>query len=168
MPLCEKYSHTKARFFVADFKVLIRVFGFAEKAILHGSKYDFMHENELAKIVVSAAYNIHSNLGPGLFESVYETIMEHELVTKHHLYVVRQFPLPVTWEGAKMELGFRADLLIENKLIVELKSIESLAPVHYKQMLTYLKLSGIKLGLLINFNEELLKTGIKRIINGSL
>ena len=127
-----------------------------------------MHENELAKIVVSAAYTIHSNLGPGLFESVYETIMEHELVNKHHLHVVRQFPIPVIWDGTKMELGFRADLLIENKLIVELKSIESLAPVHYKQMLTYLKLSGIKLGLLINFNEELLKTGIGRIINGSL
>lgn len=127
-----------------------------------------MHENELAKIVVSVAYNIHSNLGPGLFESVYETIMEHELVDKYHLNVIRQFPIPVIWEGTKMELGFRADLLIENKLIVELKSIESLAPVHYKQMLTYLKLSEVKLGLLINFNEELLKTGIKRIINGFL
>jgi GxxExxY protein len=127
-----------------------------------------MHENELAKIVVSVAYNIHSNLGPGLFESVYETIMEHELVDKYHLNVIRQFPIPVVWDGTRMELGFRADLLIENKLIVELKSIESLAPVHYKQMLTYLKLSEVKLGLLINFNEELLKTGIKRIINGSL
>ncbi len=127
-----------------------------------------MHENELAKIVVSVAYNIHSNLGPGLFESVYETIVEHELVSKYNLTVTRQYPIPVIWDGTKMEMGFRADLLIENKLIVELKSIEALAPVHYKQMLTYLKLSGIKLGLLINFNEELLKTGIKRIINGSL
>jgi len=127
-----------------------------------------MHENEIAKIIVSVSYSIHSNLGPGLFESVYETIMEHELVSKHKLNVVRQFPIPVIWDGAKMELGYRADLLVENKLIVELKSIESLAPVHYKQMLTYLKLSGVKLGLLINFNEELLKTGIKRIINGSL
>ena len=127
-----------------------------------------MHENELAKIVVSTAYKIHSNLGPGLFESVYETIMEHELVSRHKLTVTRQYPIPVIWDSTKMELGFRADLLIENKLIVELKSIEALAPVHYKQMLTYLRLSGIKLGLLINFNEELLKTGIKRIINGSL
>ncbi len=127
-----------------------------------------MHENELSGIVISVAYKIHSNLGPGLFESVYETIMEHELISKHNLTVARQYPIPVIWSGNKMEMGFRADLLIENKLIVELKSIESLAPVHYKQMLTYLKLSGIKLGLLINFNEELLKTGIKRIINGSL
>ena len=127
-----------------------------------------MHENEIAKIVVSVAYNIHSNLGPGLFESVYETIMEHDLVNKHKLHVTRQLPIPVVWEGAKMEMGFRADLLIENKLIVELKSVESLAPVRYKQMLTYLRLSGVKLGLLINFNEELLKTGIKRIINGYL
>ena len=127
-----------------------------------------MRENELSGIVISVAYKIHSNLGPGLFESVYETIMEHELKSKYNLNVTRQYPIPVIWDGTKMELGFRADLLIENKLIVELKSIESLAPVHYKQMLTYLKLSGIKLGLLINFNEELLKTGIKRIINGSL
>ena len=127
-----------------------------------------MHENELSGIVVSIAYKIHSTLGPGLFEPVYETIMEHELISKYNLGVIRQNTIPVIWEGSKMELGFRADLLIENKLIVELKSIESLAPVHYKQMLTYLKLSGIKLGLLINFNEELIKTGIKRIINGTL
>ena len=111
-----------------------------------------MSENELAKIVVSIAYDIHSRLGPGLFESVYETIMEHELVNKYHLNVARQFPIPVIWNETKMELGFRADLLVENNLIVELKSIESLAPVHYKQVLTYLKLSGVKLGIIINFN----------------
>jgi GxxExxY protein len=127
-----------------------------------------MYENELTGIVVSIAYDIHSKLGPGLFESVYETIMEHELVHKYDLRVVRQFPIPVVWDSTKMELGFRADLLIENKVIVELKSIEVLAPVHHKQMLTYLRLSGIKVGLLINFNEELIKTGIKRIINGTL
>jgi GxxExxY protein len=127
-----------------------------------------MHENELTGIVISIAYDIHSKLGPGLFESVYETIMEHELVYKYHLQVRRQFGIPVIWNNNKMELGFRADLLIENKVIVELKSIELLAPVHHKQMLTYLRLSGIKVGLLINFNEELIKTGIKRIINGTL
>lgn len=127
-----------------------------------------MSENELAKIVVSIAYDIHSRLGPGLFESVYETIMEHELVNKYHLNVARQFPIPVIWNETKMELGFRADLLVENKLIVELKSIESLAPVHSKQVLTYLKLSGVKLGLIINFHEELIKTGIRRLINGVL
>jgi GxxExxY protein len=103
-----------------------------------------------------------------LFESVYETIMEHELIHKYQLHVVRQFPIPVVWDNAKMELGFRGDLLVENKVIVELKSIELLAPVHYKQVLTYLRLSGVKLGFVINFNEELLKNGIKRIINGSL
>ncbi len=127
-----------------------------------------MHENEITGIAVSVAYDIHSKLGPGLFESVYETIMEHELIHKHGLHVIRQFPIPVIWDNTKMELGFRADIVIENKVIVELKSIEVLAPVHHKQMLTYLKLSGIKVGLLINFNEELIKTGIKRIINGVL
>ena len=127
-----------------------------------------MSEDQIAKAVVSTAFQIHTTLGPGLFESVYETIMEHELVNKFHLQVIRHFPIPVIWETRKMELGFRVDLMIENKLIVELKSIEALSPVHNKQMLTYLKLTGIKLGLLINFNEELLKTGIKRIINGTL
>jgi GxxExxY protein len=127
-----------------------------------------MHENELTKIVVSVAYDIHSKLGPGLFESVYEIIMIHELVHKYGLNVRRQVPIPVVWNSIKMELGFRADLVIENKVIVELKSIEALAPVHHKQLLTHLKLTGIKVGLLINFNEELIKTGIKRIINGVL
>lgn len=127
-----------------------------------------MHENELARIVVSTAYEIHTKLGPGLFESVYETIMVHELVNKHQLTVIEQFPIPVVWNEMKLDHGFRADLLVGGKLIVELKSIEIVAPVHYKQVLTYLKLSGMKLGLLINFNEEVLKTGIKRIINGIL
>lgn len=127
-----------------------------------------MHENEITGIIVSIAYDIHSKLGPGLFESVYETIMENELVNTYHLQVVRQFPIPLIWENTKMEMGFRADLLVENKVLVELKSIESIAPVHYKQVITYLRLSGIKLGLLINFNEELIKTGIKRIINGHI
>lgn len=127
-----------------------------------------MRENEITGIVVSIAYDIHSQLGPGLFESVYETIMEYELINKYHLQVARQYPIPVFWNKMKMEMGFRADLLIENKVLVELKSIEALAPVHYKQVITYLRLSGIKLGLLINFNEALIKTGIKRIINGYL
>ena len=125
-----------------------------------------MHENEISGVIVSTAYDIHSKLGPGLFESVYETIMEQELINKHHLRVVRQVPIPVFWNGRKMELGFRADLLVENKVLVELKSLEAIAPVHYKQVLTYLRLSHLKLGLLINFNEELIKSGIKRVING--
>lgn len=125
-----------------------------------------MHENDITGIIVSVAYDIHSKLGPGLYESVYETIMENELVNTYHLQVVRQFPIPLIWDNTKMEMGFRADLLVENKVLLELKSVESIAPVHYKQLLTYLRLSGIKLGLLINFNEELIKTGIKRVING--
>lgn len=127
-----------------------------------------MHENELARIVVSTAYEIHTKLGPGLFESVYETIKVHELINNYQLAVVQQFSIPVVWNEMKLDHGFRADLLVGGKLIVELKSIEIVAPVHYKQVLTYLKLSGMKLGLLINFNEEVLKTGNKRIINGIL
>lgn len=125
-----------------------------------------MTENDISRIVVSIAFEIHSKLGPGLFESVYETIMEHELVSTHRLFVQRQMPLPVVWKDQRLDLGFRTDLIIENKCIIEIKSIEAIASVHHKQLLTYLKLTGIKLGLLINFNEELLKTGIKRIVNG--
>ena len=125
-----------------------------------------MTENELAKIVVSIAYDIHTNLGPGLFESVYETIMEYELIHSKNLFIKRQTPIPVIQKNQKLDFGFRSDLIIENKLIVEIKSIDAVAPVHYKQVLTYLKLTNLKLGLLINFNEELLKTGIKRIVNG--
>lgn len=127
-----------------------------------------MKENDIARIIVSAAFEIHTTLGPGLFESVYETIMENELVNRHHLKVVRQYPIPLIWDNTEMEMGFRADLLVENKVLVELKSVESIAPVHYKQLLTYLRLSGTKLGLLINFNEELIKKGIKRVINGNI
>lgn len=125
-----------------------------------------MTENDISKIVVNTAFDIHSTLGPGLFESVYETIMEHELINKYHLSVQRQTPLPVIWKDQKLDMGFRTDLIVENKCIIEIKSVEAIASVHHKQVLTYLRLTGIKLGLLINFNEELLKTGIKRIVNG--
>ncbi|MBC8110651.1 MAG: GxxExxY protein [Verrucomicrobia bacterium] len=124
-----------------------------------------MTENELSKIIVNVAFQIHTQLGPGLLESVYEEIMDYEL-TKQSLYVERQIGIPVIWNDIKMELGFRADLIVEKKVIIELKSIESIAPVHPKQLLTYLKLTGLKLGLLINFNETLIKTGITRIVNG--
>ncbi|MCW3088028.1 MAG: hypothetical protein JWQ78_1414 [Sediminibacterium sp.] len=124
-----------------------------------------MTENELAKITVAIAYQIHTQLGPGLFESVYETILEHEFINTYNLTVQRQAALPVIWKNKKLDLGFKADLIVENKFIIEIKSIEALAPVHYKQLLTYLRLSNIKLGLLVNFNEELLKTGIKRVVN---
>jgi GxxExxY protein len=124
-----------------------------------------MNENDLSRVVLDVAFKIHKELGPGLFESVYESIIAFELSTEYGLNVNRQRPIPVVWKGIKLELGFRADLVIEEKLIVEVKSIESLAPVHAKQVLTYLRLTKIKLGLLINFNEELLRTGIKRIVN---
>jgi GxxExxY protein len=123
-----------------------------------------MTENELSKLIVDVAFRIHTKLGPGLLESVYEEIMYFELL-RLGLKVERQKGIPVIWDNLRMELGFRADLIIENKVIVELKSIELIAPVHPKQLLTYLKLTGIKLGLLINFNESLIKDGITRIVN---
>ena len=123
-----------------------------------------MHENEIAKIVVDTCFNIHVTLGPGLFESVYEEILYYEL-TKLGLKVERQRGIPVKWDNLVMEVGFRADLIVENKVIIELKSIESIAPVHQKQVQTDLKLTGLKLGLLINFNVNLIKDGIQRIVN---
>jgi GxxExxY protein len=124
-----------------------------------------MHENDIAQHIVEATYRIHTRLGPGLFESVYEEILAYEL-KKLGLGVEQQKGLPVTWDGLRMELGFRADLIVEHKVIVEIKSVEAIAPVHPKQLLTYLKVSGLKLGLLINFNTTLIKDGIKRIVNG--
>jgi len=123
-----------------------------------------MTENEIAKIIVNVAYNIHVKLGPGLLESVYEEILYYEL-KKQYLAVERQKAIPVVWEKIKMEIGFRADLVVENKVIIELKSIERIAPVHPKQLLTYLRITNLKLGLLINFNEKLIKNGITRIVN---
>ena len=124
-----------------------------------------MTENEISKHIVDAAYKIHTTLGPGLFESVYETVMAQEL-TNRGLKVVRQQPIPVTWENVHLEAGFRADLIVEDKVIVEIKSVESLAPIHRKQLLTYLRLAGKKLGLLINFDTELIKDGLARVVNG--
>ena len=123
-----------------------------------------MTENEISKIIVNTCYNIHTKLGPGLLESVYEEILYHELI-KQCLNIHRQKAIPVIWENIKMEIGFRADLIVEKKVIIELKSVEAIAPVHPKQLLTYLKITGIKLGLLINFNETLIKNGITRIVN---
>ena len=123
-----------------------------------------MTENEIAKIIVNTSYNIHVKLGPGLLESVYEEILCYEL-KKQNIVVERQKAIPVVWKEKKMEIGFRADLIVENKVIVELKSVERIAPVHPKQLLTYLKITNLKLGLLINFNEKLIKDGITRIVN---
>ena len=125
-----------------------------------------MHENDIAKIVVDVAFKMHSNLGPGLFESVHEAVMEYELIHCRRLNIKRQVAIPVIWKEVKLDIGFRADFIVENKVVIELKAIEALAPVHYKQMLTYLRLTNHKLGLLINFDENLIKNGIKRIVNG--
>lgn len=123
-----------------------------------------MTENEIATIIVNKAYNIHVKLGPGLLESVYEEILCYEL-KKENLYVERQKALPVFWEGLKMDIGYRADLIVEDKVIIEVKSVERIAPVHPKQLLTYLKIADKRLGFLINFNERLIKNGITRIVN---
>jgi len=124
-----------------------------------------MHENEISKIVVDKAYKVHRTLGPGLFESVYEKILVFELM-KHGLAVRNQQAIPLVWESIEMDQGFRADLIIENKLLVEIKATEMLHPVHRAQVITYLKLTGIRLGLLINFNVALIKEGIVRVVNG--
>ena len=126
---------------------------------------DEYYENDLASIIVDCCYHIHVNLGPGLLESVYEEILYSEL-TEIGLKVERQKQLPVVWKGRTLDLGFRTDLIVENKVIIEIKSVIEIHPVHPKQLLTYLKLTNLKLGLLINFNSPLIKTGITRIVNG--
>lgn len=123
-----------------------------------------MTENEISAIVVDICYKMHVKLGPGLLESVYEAILYYEL-TKRGLIVERQKTLPVVWDEIKLNIGFRADLIVENKLILEIKSIEKITEVHAKQIMTYLKITKIKLGLLINFNVPLIKFGITRIVN---
>jgi GxxExxY protein len=123
-----------------------------------------MTENELAKIAVDIAFHIHKKYGPGLFESVYEEIFSYEL-NKTGIAFKRQHGVPLIHEEIKMEVGFRADVIIEEKVIIEIKSVEKLADIHFKQLLTYLKLTDLKLGLLINFNVPLIKDGIHRIVN---
>ena len=124
-----------------------------------------MTENDISKIVLDVAFEIHKKLGPGLLESVYEAIMEFELIHNHGLKVLRQRGIPVIWKGMKLDLGFRSDLIVEDKVIVELKSVETIPLVYPKQVLTHLRLTNLKLGLLINFNVALLKDGIKRVVN---
>ncbi len=124
-----------------------------------------MTENDLARHVVDAAFKIHTALGPGLLESVYETILAHEL-RQRGLNLERQVPIAIVYDGLLLEDAFRADLIVEDLLIVEIKSTESSPPVHKKQLLTYLRLSGRRLGLLINFGAPLIKDGITRIVNG--
>jgi GxxExxY protein len=124
-----------------------------------------MTENSVAKEIVDVAYRIHTGLGPGLFESVYEAVLASEL-EKRGLHLARQQPIPVIYEGTRFEMGFRADLVVEDKVIVEIKSIAEIAALHKKQLLTYLRLADKRLGLLINFNVVLIKDGISRIVNG--
>lgn len=124
-----------------------------------------MTENELSKIIVDVSYKIHSRLGPGLLESVYEAILHHEL-TKKGLKVERQKPIPLVWDEIHLDIGFRSDLIVEEKVIIEIKSVESISNVHMKQLLTYIRVTDLRLGLLINFNEALIKNGIKRVANG--
>ncbi len=124
-------------------------------------------ENEVAKLALDAAFVVHTKLGPGLLESVYEVVLAHEL-RKSALSVERQKPMPIVYDGIRFDEAFRSDLVVDEKVIVELKSIAALTPVHAKQLLTQLRLSGLKLGLLINSGEAHLKNGIKRIINGQL
>jgi len=126
-----------------------------------------MTYNELSSTVLEVAIDVHRRLGPGLLEAVYQTILAHEL-TKRGFHVVKEQPIPLIWDNLRFDIGFRADLIVNDLLLVELKSVEQLAPVHKKQVLTYLRITGKKLGLLINFGEETLKDGIRRIINGSL
>ncbi len=124
-----------------------------------------MTENEIANLIMDAAFQIHRELGPGLLESVYEVILARKL-TDMGLTVERQVPVPIRFQEIIFEEGFRADLFVEQKVIIELKSVERLQPVHSKQLLTYLRLTGCRLGLLINFGENLMKDGFKRIVNG--
>ena len=123
-----------------------------------------MTENEVAKEIVDVAFKIHSTYGPGLLESVYEAIMAYEL-QKRGLGVNRQQPIPLVHEKIRMGVGFRADLIVGAQVVVEIKSIEAIGPVHKKQLLTYLRLADKRLGLLINFNVELIKNGISRVVN---
>jgi GxxExxY protein len=123
-----------------------------------------MTENELASVVVDCCIKIHKILGPGLFESVYEEVLSYEL-EKKGLKIVRQKIIPVHYEDIVIEMGFKADIIIEEKIILELKSVETLNKVHHKQLITYLRLSDKRLGLLINFNVNLIKDGINRIVN---
>ena len=126
-----------------------------------------MTENDISKIVFDAALRVHRSLGPGLLESAYEECVYFEL-QKSGLKIEKQKPLPLIYEEVHLEIGYRVDIMIENKFIIEIKAVETLNDVHMAQILTYLKLSGCKLGMLINFNVDLIKNGVKRVINGTL
>ena len=123
-----------------------------------------MHENRITARIVDAAVEIHRTLGPGLFESVYESVLAFELEGRG-LRVERQKGLPVVFKGRDMGVGFRLDLLVESRVVVEVKSVEALAPVHTRQLITYLRLADVRVGLLLNFNVHLMRDGIKRVVD---
>ncbi len=123
-----------------------------------------MNENDLSAIIVDCCFRVHTTLGPGLLESVYESVLCYEL-QKRGLSVRKQVEIPVIYEGMRLETGFRADVIVEDLVIIEIKSIEAIASVHSKQVLTYLRLCDMHLGMLVNFNVVLIKDGIKRIVN---
>jgi GxxExxY protein len=126
-----------------------------------------MNENQIGKIIVDCSVKLHKELGPGLLETVYEVLLAHELESRN-LKVKRQVSIPIKYNGITFEEGFRADIIVEDKVIIELKSVDSVSKAHKKQVLTYLKLTGCKLGYLINFGEALVKDGISRIIHGEI
>ncbi len=123
-----------------------------------------MTENQISKIIVDVVLRVHRELGPGLLESTYEECLAYEL-RQSGLYIYKQHPLPLVYKDVCLEIGYRVDILVENKVLIEIKSVEALNNVHLAQILTYLKLSDCKLGLLINFNVALIKNGIKRVVN---
>ena len=124
-----------------------------------------MTENEIGQIVLSRAIRLHRDLGPGLLESVYELLLADDL-KRQGLSVEQQMPVPLEYNGRRFEPGFRADILVENEVILELKSVEAVSNAHKKQLLTYLRLSGLRLGFLLNFGAAMLKDGITRTVNG--
>lgn len=126
-----------------------------------------MTENDIGKIIIDSAIRLHMDLGPGLLETVYEVLLAH-LLESQGLKVKRQVSVPIEYQGITFEEGFRADIIVDDKVIVELKSVESVSKAHKKQVLTYLKLTGCKLGYLLNFGEALMKDGISRILNGKI
>ncbi|HIJ73318.1 MAG TPA: GxxExxY protein [Candidatus Hydrogenedentes bacterium] len=126
-----------------------------------------MTANEIGTIVVDCAVSLHKETGPGLLETVYEVVLAHDLKTRG-LHVDRQVPVPIELRGIRFDEGFRADMIVEDKVLLELKSVEKVTKAHKKQVLTYLRLTGLKLGYLLNFGEALMKDAITRIINGEL
>lgn len=140
---------------------MIKALRFVQRAL------KIMTENELSNKVIGLAMEVHTALGPGLLESAYKECLYHK-IWKTGLSIEKEKPMPLVFEGVKLECGYRIDLLIENKLVIEIKSVEAINDVHFAQTLTYMKLGNYKLGLLMNFNVARLEEGIKRIINGTL